>query len=1118
MSTKYHSLEESAFFEDWSNTSRLSRSGDWSKVPSITGYRGTALTGAAGVDPRTTTADSNDPYLAVNQTDPNGYLTAGVAEFHLANPTIALAGSATARAPYIVLHLDATGRENLNLSFVARDLEDGPDNAVQPIVVQYRIGETGEWINVPGGYIADASVANATMETFLSVRLPEAVNGQAQVQVRIMTADQRSLDEWIGIDDIKVTSERDPDYVPEHTGIYDIQGASHFSPLENKLVSTSGIVTAVEKGGFYIQDPTGDGNAATSDAIFVAFSGTAPVKVGDAITVMGVVKEVVQTSGLPRTQIAGERVAVTSSGNVLPAAVLIGVDGLLPPSQVIEDDSLQSFDPAKDGLDFWESLEGMRVTVQAPQAVSNTDRFGQTYVVASHGAGATGMNGRGGISIGDGDYNPEIIQIDDKFVNLGNYTIGDQLSDITGIVNYSSDRYELLATETVNITRDVTLTEEVTALAGDANHVTVATYNVGNLDPNDTHFALVANDIVVNLRAPDIIALQKVQDADGTGTGDNLSGEATAQALIDAIFAQSGIRFTYVEIAPDQANSTAGQADGNIRSGYLYRADRVSLVEDSLHILTDAVFDGTRKPLVATWEFNGQEFTTVNVHFTSRVGSDPLWGEVQNPYHAGTLMRAGQIAAVSHYVNSLVDADPAAKVIIAGDWNGYWFEGAQAQLTASGEFTNLAMGLDAADRYDSITYGNAALSSNIVVSNGLLPLSQFDIVHINAEFSPASGMPGHDPLVTRIFLGAAPTNLTLSHAAIAENQSAGSVVGVLAATDTLNDTLRYSLVDNAGGRFAVDPVTGVVTATAAFDFEAGRAYDIIAQVTDSAGLSTTLAATISVTDVNEAPVAQTDRITVFEDASTANLIAALLGNDFDPDAGDRLAITAVNGTTTLGTLRFDPASGQLVYTADHDVFDTLAPGQVMTDQFVYTVTDAGGLSRSAVVTVDVVGRTDGITLNGGNGKDVLVGTDGEDRLYGGNGLDELRGGAGHDWLQGDRANDTLTGGGGRDTFVWNEGDANDTITDFDTVLDRILLANGVDIRDHQIRDYDKDGKLDLRLNFNKGGSMTLLGIDSFDDIQIDHYDPKSEDHSFHSGMELARFMAVDENLTMQAAH
>ena len=88
---------------------------------------------------------------------------------------------------------------------------------------------------------------------------------------------------------------------------------------------------------------------------------------------------------------------------------------------MIDDDGLHLYDPATDGIDFYESLEGMLVTVDAPLVVASTTSFGETYVVASGGAGATGINARGGITISDGDLNPERIQIDDTDALFAGY-------------------------------------------------------------------------------------------------------------------------------------------------------------------------------------------------------------------------------------------------------------------------------------------------------------------------------------------------------------------------------------------------------------------------------------------------------------------------------------------------------------------------------------------------------------------------------------------------------------------------------------------------------------------------------------------------------------------------
>ncbi len=848
-------------------------------------------------------------------------------------------------------------------------------------------------------------------------------------------------------------------------------------------MATNGVVTAVDSNGFYLQSAVGDGNDRTSDAIFVFTSTKPTVLVGDEATVRGKVAEYAgDAKGLTVTQIVTPTVTIASHGNALPAAVLIGTGGVLPPAHTIDHDPLTNYDPANDGIDFWESLEGMRVTIDAPQAVSNTNSYGETDVVASHGVGATGMNDRGGITISpnaDGtiDYNPEKIQIDDDSAIFAGfkpgYTIGDQLSSVTGIVHYSFDNYEVLVTEAVTVTKDVTLTKEVTQLQGDANHLSIATYNLENLDTSDNKFDVLASNIVYNLRAPDILAVQEIQDADGAGTGSDLSGTVTAQGLIDSIYAQSGLRYAYVEIAPTTANSSGGEPNGNIRNGFFYNVDRVSYVEGSAALITGSAYNNSRNPLVAQFEFAGQKITAIDVHFTSRGGSDPLWGNTQPPADAGDAARTAQAAGVKAYIQEHLADDPSLNVAVLGDWNGFYFENAQTQLTdpaKGGVLTNLNTLLSPEERYSYMFGGNAQQIDNILVTGGLLTNAQYDSVHLNSQFGEDRPT-DHDPQLALLQLGMAPRDLVLSHDAVDENLAAGAVVGTLSATDTANDrltyalvddakglfvvdaatgvvtttapldheaaasyalvakvtdsgglstqqaftvavgdvneapvalalsgdhvaenlaagtvvgtlaasdpegdALAYSLVDNAQGLFAVDATTGVVTTTAALDYEAVKTYQIVARATDTGGLSTDHGFTIVVDDVNEAPVATADAVAVDEDATTANLWSTLLGNDRDPDTGQTLSIVKVDTSDTLGSVIFDAATQTLKYVADHDAFDALATGASQVDRFTYTVSDGNGLTSTASVAVTVTGIADGVVRTGSIFSDTLTGT------------------------------------------------------------------------------------------------------------------------------------------------
>ena len=90
----------------------------------------------------------------------------------------------------------------------------------------------------------------------------------------------------------------------------------------------------------------------------------------------------------------------------------------------------------------------------------------------------------------------------------------------------------------------------------------------------------------------------------------------------------------------------------------------------------------------------------------------------------------------------------------------------------------------------------------------------------------------------------------------------------------------------------------------------------------------------------------------------------------------------------------------------------------------------------------ITGSSQDDTLNGGKGADTIYGGNGSDSIFGGIGDDELRGGVGKDTLWGGAGNDKLYGDDGADTFYYNIGEGDDTIYDYTTSVDKIVLANG----------------------------------------------------------------------------
>ncbi|WP_150004117.1 endonuclease/exonuclease/phosphatase family protein [Iodidimonas muriae] len=548
--------------------------------------------------------------------------------------------------------------------------------------------------------------------------------------------------------------------------IYEIQGASHGSAFDGQLVETSGIVTAIASNGFYVQDANGDGNDATSDAIFVFTGGTPTVAIGDDVSITGTVDEFTpggaSSGNLSITEITSPTITVASSGNSLPPAVIIGSAGRTPPTSSIDSDNFAAFNPNEDGIDFYESLEGMRVTISDAQAVAPTNNFGEIYVVADAGADATGMNDRGGITISDGDLNPERLQIDDSLLtgNSPDVQIGDGLGDVTGVIGYSFGNFELLPTDAPTVTAGG-LVAETTSIPVEDDRLTVASFNVENLSAQsgDDKFAALAQQIVDGLRSPDVIGLQEIQDNSGPTNDGVTDASQTYQALIDAIVALGGPQYAFADVAPADGTS-GGQPGGNIRTGFLYNPDRVDLVPGSVMAVpgadTDAAFNNSRQPLVATFVFNGQEVTIVNNHFRSKGGSDPLFGSVQPPANGGEDARTAQAQFVHDFIQGLLALNPTANVIALGDLNEFAFLPPLQALAGLGLdqiLTDLASLLAAEERYSFIFEGNSQLLDHIFVTDNLLSADVlFDIVHMNAEFLNA--FTDHDPLLASFLLPA----------------------------------------------------------------------------------------------------------------------------------------------------------------------------------------------------------------------------------------------------------------------------------------------------------------------------------------------------------------------------
>ncbi|MBA5776302.1 cadherin domain-containing protein, partial [Stappia sp. F7233] len=216
----------------------------------------------------------------------------------------------------------------------------------------------------------------------------------------------------------------------------------------------------------------------------------------------------------------------------------------------------------------------------------------------------------------------------------------------------------------------------------------------------------------------------------------------------------------------------------------------------------------------------------------------------------------------------------------------------------------------------------------------------------------------------------APTDITLSNASVEENSTNGTVVGTLGAADPdAGESFTYTLLDNAGGRFAIVGNELRVADGGLLDFETATSHQVTVEVEDSAGNTRQETFTVSVTDVNEAPVATDDAVAAVEDGGSVP--GDVLNNDTDPE-GDTLAVTSIAasrgpvavsaGAATViagayGTLTID-ADGSYSYVADQAATQGLGVGEAVDDVFTYVISDGNGGTDTATLTVTVTGAND----------------------------------------------------------------------------------------------------------------------------------------------------------------
>ncbi len=421
--------------------------------------------------------------------------------------------------------------------------------------------------------------------------------------------------------------------------ISEIQGTTHTSPIFGKTVTTRGIVTAFGAADWYpfghdvyIQSITPDNDPRSSEGIHVFISSNNVLfDLGDEIEVTGVVFEDIRKNGMGETTlrdisnykiVSDSKLPKEEKLKKLPVATLLGREGRKIPTAristyggtVMRKQSLK----LSDGIDFWESLEGMRVAMNDLQIlgfrggnedlIEVADKFYlNLYVIAKDEHTEGDLTFRNGLLTNPliEDFNPEITVITTNHLsnneglvpkdkNAAHYifNVGDEISGrIEGVMTYQKNvfgggEYSIVLPQAQDAfskrthRREVTpvLERGITKLVSETeNEITIATYNLENLSGHEVdRLDVIATSMAYNLKCPDVLNLVEIQDNNGISFRDDQDANETLKRLRGYLQSMCPHRnYQFVNVDP-YLNAEGGQPGGNIRVSMFYNNYKLS--------------------------------------------------------------------------------------------------------------------------------------------------------------------------------------------------------------------------------------------------------------------------------------------------------------------------------------------------------------------------------------------------------------------------------------------------------------------------------------------------------------------------------------------------------------
>ena len=530
-----------------------------------------------------------------------------------------------------------------------------------------------------------------------------------------------------------------------------IQGAGTSSSYVGLEVKTSGIVTAKfigtnKIGGYFIQDPTGDGNVLTSDGVFVSTT-TDNVAVGDNVELTATVSE---TDG--RTQL----VTVTATN-------IVSSNNVLPVTHVQYNASNWN----------WEQYEGMLLQFDQTLYVTSNYyllKYGQLSLNPVRKYAATNqclpgsaeytamvaLNAKAEITLDDGINVTNNMPIQFADVN-GTRRTGERVNNLNAVVdNIGSSYYVYASTSPIFFgnPRPATPTD-----LGNCNLKVCAANLEYYLPYNYTGTYGAANAAQAEQQHTKIIAALKAIDADIYGLIEIEEGQNALTKLVNSLNVAVPGRYAFID--------DGGLPDGTyIKVGYIYRTDKVKPYLSLKENTGTSSSKYRKKGQAFTLNSNNERFIFSLNHFKAKSGCpssgvDADQGDGQGCYNASRVTEAtSTLSFVSDWKNYYNDND----VLIMGDLNAYGKEDPVQTLVKAG-YVDMHRAFHADSAYSYMYNGAAGYLDNVLASSSMRSqITGVSVFHVNAdeptmfEYSGSAYQPDmyrysdHDPVVVGLLL------------------------------------------------------------------------------------------------------------------------------------------------------------------------------------------------------------------------------------------------------------------------------------------------------------------------------------------------------------------------------